>query len=201
MKKHVLFDFDGVIGDTAELNWEIVQELHNGVTKEQYLIQHHLGNVFEHPSIPFTKETSNKYAETYNLLLSEEHIRNALPSLCSLGKEYVLHVVSSNCEVAIRGVLARSQVEQYFGLILGKEAHASKVEKFNRLFAEEGFGSDETVYVTDTLGDLIEATKVGLPTVAVTFGYHPITLLTRGKPTIIAQSWTEVEVAVRNLVS
>lgn len=197
--KHIITDWDGVLADTFDTNWQLVQELHPEVLEERYRIDHHLGNVFEHPVVPFTDATTAAYYKRYNELLSVAHIKAALPTIQRIGEHAVWHVVSSNCERAIQNTLREAGVEHLFGLILGQEAHASKVQKFLHLFNAKGFTADETVYLTDTLGDLTEAHNVGIRTIAVTFGYHPEAVLTRGNPTVLAHSWNEVEAAVHTL--
>lgn len=191
-QKHIIFDFDGVIGDTFALNWELVLALHPGVTEEQYRIFHHMGNVFEKPAVPFTEETATEYYRLYNERLSLVHVARALPFLKELGKDYRLHIVSSNCEVAIRRVLTEGGVVQCFGHILGKEAHESKVEKFQHIARIESISLSDALFVTDTLGDLKEAHKVGLHSCAVTFGYHSRDILSQGNPECVVDTWEEV---------
>ena len=191
-QKHIIFDFDGVIGDTFALNWELIYALHPGVTEEQYRIDHHKGNVFEEPVVPFTDVTSTEYYRLYNERLSVEHVNRALPHLRELGKDYRLHVVSSNCEGAIERVLREGGAVECFGHILGKEAHESKVEKFHHIAREEGINFADAVFVTDTLGDLKEAEKVGLRACAVTFGYHPRAILLEGSPLFVVDTWEEL---------
>lgn len=199
-KRHLITDWDGVLGDTPDMNYGIVTALHPEVTRDDYLIRHHLGNVLEEPVVPFTDESAAAYYRHYNERLSRAHVERALPAISALAEKFIIHVVTSNCEHAIRRVLREAGVEQHFGLMLGQEAHTSKVEKFKRLFAEEGFSAHETLYLTDTAGDIKEAKKVGLRTLAVTFGYHPRKLLAEHEPTALADTWDEVLAHVEQLL-
>ncbi len=198
---HIISDFDGVIGHTGPLNWEIVSRLHPDVTREQYFIAHHLGNVFAEPAVPFTAVTSAEYFTEINRRLDRMQIKGAIPTIVHLGQRHRIHIVTSNCEVAIKRVLSEAGVLHHFGHILGQEAHASKVEKFQRIFAAEQITAADTLYVTDTVGDLKEAAKVGLRTIAVTFGYHPYALLSAHNPTRIAHSWPEVQAHAEELLA
>jgi phosphoglycolate phosphatase-like HAD superfamily hydrolase len=188
---HLIFDFDGVIADTLELNWQLVHHLHPETTRTQYQIDHHRGNVFEAPVVPFTDVSVTEYYRRYNESLSLSHIEDAIPALHSLGAQYRLHIVSSNCELAITRVLTEAGIDQDFGLILGKEAHESKVEKFHHLASAEHFSLTDALFITDTLGELLEAQKVGVPAIAVSFGYHPDELLAHGAPRAIVHTWDE----------
>lgn len=52
MKKYLIFDFDGVIADTFELNKKFSRESGHEFTEEDFLA-HHDGNVYENPRIQF----------------------------------------------------------------------------------------------------------------------------------------------------
>ncbi len=197
--RHVIFDFDGVLGDTGELNYGIVRELHPEVVREQYFRDHHLGNVYENPQhvgVPFTPTSSVAYFATYAERLGAAHVAAAVAPVRALQRAYTLHIVTSNCEDAITQALAESGIGDSFCSILGRQAHQSKVEKWQRIAAEYDIELTESVYVTDTVGDVCEAQRVGLPTIAVTFGYHDEALLAAYEPDHIAHSWDAVLEAI-----
>lgn len=50
------------------------------------------------------------------------------------------------------------------------------------LFQKYRYSPADCLFVTDTLGDILEAQEVGVRTVAVDFGYHPRSLLEEGEP-------------------
>lgn len=197
MKPHLIYDFDGVLGDTAELNYRIIKSLHPEIAREAYLIDHHRGNVFERPVVPFNDVTRPQFYEQYNAQLKVVHLAAAHHSIRALGEMYHQHIVTSNCEQAIMRVLSEVGVAQLFTSVLGQEAHASKREKFRRIAREHGFDLKNALFITDTLGDLIEAAAEGLPSIAVTFGYHPREVLAEGLFVASAETWIEVEAQVR----
>lgn len=196
-KRPILFDFDGVLGKTYKLSWLITCSLHPEVSEETYRVHHHLGNVIEEPAINFTDFTREAYFRFYNGLLSREHIADAMPALARLKNDCRFHVVTSNCEVAIERVLTEVGVRAHFGHILGRAAHAQKVEKFERIAREEGFALCDALFITDTLGDLKEAEKVGLPAIGVTFGFHDRELLEQGAHLAIADTWDELVTLIK----
>jgi phosphoglycolate phosphatase-like HAD superfamily hydrolase len=196
-KRELIFDFDGVVGDTYQLNWSLVQKFHPETLEHGYRYDHHLGNVFETPVVRFNAQSTVQYYRDYNDLLSVSHIKAALPALRELSRDFRFHVVSSNCETAIERVLSEAGLRGHFGDILGYAAHASKVEKFCRLASTYGFTLPEALFVTDTLGDLKEAARVALPAVGVTFGYHTRALLEKGGAFAIVDNWDELVAAAR----
>lgn len=196
--KVIIWDFDGVIGDTYAMNWGLVQILHPDVPERVYRIDHHLGNVFEHPAVPFTRKTTDEYFALYNQTLAVKHLALSAPVVRRLSKSYGQHIVTSNCEHAIRRVLMEDGLGAAFDLILGRAAHTSKVTKFKTVLEKTGTPIASHLFVTDTLGDVYEAQKIGLPTIAVTYGYHPReTLEVAGVP--LAESWEELELYITNL--
>ena len=51
----------------------------------------------------------------------------------------------------------------------------------------------DCIFVTDTLGDIIEANDVNVKTIAVDFGYHSRTVLSKGKPFAIISDLNEIK--------
>jgi phosphoglycolate phosphatase-like HAD superfamily hydrolase len=73
-----------------------------------------------------------------------------------------------NCEP----LLKYSKIDKFFDYVATKEVAIGKVEKFNIILEKYNVSKDETVFVTDTLGDLMESKSAGIPTIAVTYGAH-----------------------------
>ena len=44
------------------------------------------------------------------------------------------------------------------------------------------FQKERLFFITDTLGDIVEAKKVGIKTIAVDYGYHDRGVLSKGNP-------------------
>ncbi|MBM3232725.1 HAD family hydrolase [Candidatus Pacearchaeota archaeon] len=86
-----------------------------------------------------------------------------------------------------------------FSEILGFETHKSKEEKFRILFSKHNLKIDECIFVTDTLGDIFEASKVGLRTIAVDFGFHDKGRLKKGKPLMILSKFEDILPAIEKL--
>lgn len=189
MVQHIIFDFDGVLADTGDVNFAIAKGLHPEITPEDFTA-HHDGNVYESPRIPFTTETTTLYFAEYKNRLTHSHLAAAVDPVRHLATEgRALHIISSSSEDAIRHVLALAEIEPLFVRVMGIETHPSKVEKFQILMREHGVTPDNAVFVTDTLGDIREAKKVGIRTIAETFGFHDRARLALGEPYAIADSW------------
>lgn len=196
--QHILFDFDGVIADTADINWALSQEHDKNATYEDFLA-HHDGNVFEEPRINFEPEKRHLFHSEYRKRLTSSHIVRAALPLQRLGALYTLHIVSSTSEESIKRALEQSALLELFSRIMGQETHFSKVEKFKMLIQEEGVSPENAVFITDTLGDIKEAHKVGIKTIAETFGFHNRERLEAGEPYAIVDTWNEIEQTIELL--
>jgi phosphoglycolate phosphatase len=198
MLKNLIFDFDGVIADTHDINWALSQEHDETATHEDFLA-HHDGNVFAEPKIKFKPETVHLFYSEYRKRLTGSHLEQALNPLRRFGETYSLYIISSTSEEVIKEVLEQCGILNLFARVMGEETHRSKVEKFRMLMQSEDINPENSIFVTDTLGDIKEAHKVGIRTIAETFGFHNRERLQQGNPFRIADSWEEIEETIRRL--
>ena len=201
--KAIIFDFDGVIHDTFELAYGINVEITGGkITKEKYR-DFFNGNIFERKVDDAEKEevSIKKFYELQNeafkLLKLEENIKKNLKKLSG---QYPLFIVSSNQEAALNTYFQNNNFVNVFKEVLGAETHRSKVEKFKYLFEKYSLKREDCVFVTDTLGDILEGNKVGLRTIAVDFGFHERERLEKGEPFKIVSSFDEISETIEELI-
>ena len=116
-----------------------------------------------------------------------------------LAKKYSLFIISSNQEEALNIYFQNNKFTHIFKEIMGAETHQSKVEKFKYLFEKYKLQSEDCVFVTDTLGDILEGNKAGIRTVAVDFGFHGRDRLEKGNPFKIVSSFDEVVKVIKNM--
>lgn len=188
---HIIFDFDGVLADTGDVNFAISKELHPEITAEDFAA-HHDGNVYESPRIPFNDVTRPQYFAEYTNRLDSSHLAAAVEPVRTLSNGRALYIISSTSEASIIQVLESAGVRPLFTRVMGFETHASKEEKFGILMREHGVTTNNSVFITDTLGDVREAKKVGIRTIAETFGFHDRARLALGEPYAIADSWDDI---------
>jgi phosphoglycolate phosphatase len=193
--KTIIFDFDGVIHDTYELAYEIFGK---GLTEEKFK-DFLNGNFLEIKVSDEVKVIDEKsyelQAEAFKYLKIDKVIKKNLEKLA---ETHSLFIVSSNREGALNTYFQNNNLLHIFKEILGAESHLSKVEKFKYLFAKYAPKPEDCIFVTDTLGDILEANKVGLKTVAVDFGFHERERLEKGNPFKIVSSFDEVLNVIEN---
>ncbi len=197
MLKAIIFDFDGVIWDTYEMNYTLSKLFDTHISERDFQ-DHHNGNVFETPKIKFKPEDipvfftkSREYFTENNIFPIQEVIQN-------LSKKYQLFIVSSTIDDNIEYFLKIGKINQYFLRILGCSTHPSKVEKFKMIFSEHNLQPDNCIFITDTIGDIKEARHLNLKTIAVTWGYHPKELLENEKPYILVDTPQELFEFIKN---
>lgn len=198
MLKAIIFDFDGVIADTFQLNVDITREQKKKFTLKDFR-DHHNGNVWEKPVIQYTKEDLKYGFAEYHSRLDGDLLFPLSDQIKRLAKKYDLFIISSSPERSIEKFLKLANISKYFEKALGYYTHQSKVEKFKMIFREYKLEPEECIFVTDTLGDLREAKKVVVPTIAVTWGYHGKTRLKKGSPNVMIHDFEDLKEAVEKL--
>lgn len=200
MISHIFFDFDGVLHNTFDLH---LRELRNfsgtDLTEQEYRDLHN-GNFYENKEEKLKDMNWLGYRDHIlphvEELVVEERIKKTLDAL---KPEREFSIVSSGGERLIEGYLEKNNMRHYFLDILGGNFHHSKVEKFKYLFDKHKVSTKDSVFITDTLGDIGEAYEVKLQTIAVTFGFHKRETLEQGKPLAIVDTPEEIVGIVQSL--
>ncbi len=187
-RKLLLFDFDGVVFDSFDAMAPLVTK-HWGMTVEEQRAVHDK-NVFEMKGEESPEEIAAEeariaafYAEADMVLLD---VCVAFPGvvkiLPNLAKDYRLFVVSSSWSSTIEKVLAKHDITHCFSGIYGMENERSKVKKIHTILASSGKCPRESLFITDTLGDVREARTAGVDAIAVTWGFHDRERVLQGEP-------------------
>ena len=191
MLKVIMFDFDGVIADTFRLNLNVFRSLYPEVTEQQYR-DHGNGNPYEEPTIKITPEDRIIWNQRELKAFTANDFFPLKDVVSKLARKYILLIVTAKTEDSIEDHLKLGGYSTYFKKVYGFETSKSKVEKFNTAMNDFNFNADECVYVTDTIGDIKEAHKAGVPVIAVTWGYHDRKLLASVKPVAIVDTGDEL---------
>lgn len=186
MQKFVLFDFDGVIVDSLWLAFGTAQQVHPHFTLEKWLPMFE-GNIYaNYDHSECTDACRPSQEEYFSIYSSRINELAAFPGMsgvvAQLSARYGLAIVSSSVSMDIFATLKRLGLDAHFSDVLGKDVHTSKVEKINTLLSRYEASADDCVFVTDTLGDMLEAEEAGLGAIGVSWGFLAREKLERGKP-------------------
>ena len=191
--KHLIFDFDGVIVDSFEFHRTSIEKYSGIVISEGEYQDMHDGNFFNHGKSELKTIDWGGYdnfiMNGYSNLSISDTIKQ---QLALLSDQYKLHIVSSAHDSLIESVLAKNSLIDYFDEIYGSSVHKSKIVKFEIIFNKHELNPCDCIFVTDTLGDLLEAKKYPMKTVAVDFGFHDRERLEKGNPDVIISDFGEL---------
>ncbi len=201
MKKFILFDFDGVIADSFAAAFEVNRLTCPGITEEDYRKRME-GNI-----------NDNKFADIqhdercrHDIDFFTEYIPRmknqvvVFPGMAEvideLAKSYTLIVISSTITEPIRELLEKYHLAHYFTEIMGNDVHTSKIEKIKMVFSKYDTDSKNCLFITDSLGDVKEATHCEVDVIGVTWGFNKLETLKKGKSYKIAGKPEELVGAV-----
>ena len=197
--KVVIFDFDGVIADSLNTVLSISQIEDPNLTKTEY-IQRFEGNINDHAT---TKQQQGNFDffSYYEPKVVQQPIVNGIAGvITNIARRHTLVIVSSTTTEPIKKFLQHHNLLQHFAGILGNDIAASKVTKFKLVFDQHGISAKEAVMITDTLGDLREASAVDLKTIAVTWGYHDEETLRKGNPAALVDNPAELAPQIESIL-
>ncbi len=198
--KTIIFDFDGVIHDTFETAFSIHKKLFPDSAREEYK-DFFNGNIFT--QIEKISDDEQKVRDEFRALEHEafkelQIEREIRYELEKLAKEYQLHIISSNTLKNLTMYFENNNFTNIFDNILAEETHKSKLIKFEMLLRKNNLDKSECIFITDTLGDILEANKAGIRTIAVDFGFHERERLEKGNPWKIVSDFKEIRRIVNN---
>ena len=199
----ILFDFDGVFVNTFELLRVMALDI-DGVhfSPEEYrdffnghIFDSHLRaklKSFDDPAL------RRRFLEVYRAALPTHALISGIDVVVAeVARQYPVHLVTSGDEISIHDYLENKALRHHFRSLLGWQTHESKVEKFKMLGIGQG-SAQPALFVTDTLGDIAQAHALGIPTIAVTWGFHEEERLRRGNPYAIVNTPVELERCIKH---
>lgn len=203
-KKLVIFDFDGVIVNTHEVSFALNQATNPHLTQELYSQMSH-GNFYasyesDKPIITFTPNPIFREEYRKGILLLDTP-RSIKTTIESLAQEHILAVCSSAWDQTITDFLDKENLRIYFSDILGMEFHKSKVFKLTHLLEKYSLQKEDAVFITDTLGDVLEANEVGIKSIGETWGLHDRETIERGNPEVIIDNPEVLEETIKKILS
>lgn len=198
MIKAIIFDFDGVLIDTYDISFDIMKTIDKGIT-EQNFKDHFNGNAYKEERIKFKQKDIPIFFKKQKEKFTSKHLFSIKKVLKKLSDNFQLFIVSSTIDENIKYFLKIGNYDKFFQKILGATTHKLKVEKFKMIFSQFNLKPEECLFITDTVGDIIEARKVNIKTIGVTWGYHEKELLLKQKPFAVVDNAEELLEIIDNL--
>lgn len=196
-----MFDFDGVLIDTLPACYRINSEQNNDLELEEY-------KSFFNGNIHDSKRKNGEprkyhpdFFELYDTYTRELKVPDVLKNIVKeLSNQYILAIVSSTVTKSIEDILTREGIKEYFDSVLGADIHTSKVVKIKSILEKYNVDARESVFITDTLGDIKEAKECNVASIAVTWGFHDKENLKKGDPAQIIDDPQDLISAIENVL-
>lgn len=199
MKKLLIFDFDGVLENTFDWNYQVACKRYKDLNKEDYRTWFD-GNIYEHPIVRASGPMNViEYFEEYKKGFIGRVINPEFKEmLFALRPHHHLVIISSIDDDIINPYLRENQIDNLFEEVWGIRKKTSKVEKFKDFLSLYNLTKEECYFITDTLGDIKEANRVGIESIGITWGYQNKERLQTGNPIKIVDSPKELVAFLSN---
>ena len=177
MKRVIIFDFDGVIVDSWKHSYEMNLRNWPNLKPEQHKTFFN-GNIHEEiaklgPSVQSQEERDAWMSEVYfptkiNLPIFMG-IDAVIKNLYSLG--YTLVINTSADTESTKKFLIKNKID-CFDAVYGTEISKDKKVKFEKILDHYEVCGADVLFITDTVGDVLDAKDFGMRTILVTYGYQ-----------------------------
>jgi len=185
-KKLIIFDVDGVIVDSFDL---LLSSIGKFITEKngKELIESQFRSFFDANALKEIlsyadaemddlkgEDAVKRYYGDYAQSQIFPEIKKVIDQLAT---KSTLAVVTSTVIDQLSPIFEREGLSHYFAAFLGPRTAISKKKKLEMVMEEFGFTPEQSVYITDTAGDVKEAHAAGMQTIGVSWGYQGRTKL------------------------
>lgn len=126
--------------------------------------------------------------------------RGISETIRELYAEYLLAIVSSSSTIYINNYLEEEGLTNCFASVLGYDTRGDKIHKIKTLLEKYKTAPEDTLYITDTIGDMIEAEECGVKSVAVTWGFQNEKALRKANPLKIVNNPEDLAKAIEEIL-
>lgn len=205
VKPIIFFDFDGVFVDSFDMVLDIAREL-NPSAEASHIRWVMEGNVFERLNeLEHRGEfiIDKDFDKKYQARIAHHHLIPGMEdAVRDIAADHSLAIVSSSHSDPIRIFLETHGIGHHFPTVLGSDIHPKKTHKMRMHLDEHGSGgATKSLMVTDSLGDIEEARNLGIPSLAVSWGYHPEETIRKGNPGAIVREIAHLPRMIRELLA
>lgn len=208
--KPILFwDFDGVIFDSGAAVYQMWHKVfeHKGVsfTHEQFQTIFEGNSWAKFQEYGATESDQEFYSQLENQRFNPETPKDEFPIFPfmadvarELSKTYWNYIISNNQNRVIKAFLAHHELEDVFQHISGRDDWRPKTEKTIECMSEVDQDPSTSWFLTDSVGDVLEAKHAGMQSLAVTWGYQDFQRLQNSSPTKIVFQPKEILAVLGN---
>lgn len=198
--KLIFFDFDGVLVDTLMMHYGISKEVNKDMPLDFFRSLSN-GNIFRSIQDNPDYVPHPQFFERYEAESRELIVPTSIADLVrKLREHYTLAIISSTPTALITKILKQTGLHDCFADILGSDLHTSKVVKIKMLLEKYKVAGADTVFITDTVGDIKEGRECGVKSIAVTWGFQGQETLQKADPDKIVSTPEDLAKAVEEIL-
>jgi phosphoglycolate phosphatase len=207
-KPLVIFDFDGVLVDTAASLKKMLYDEIRGLGYDFLRSPEDVVSLFDEniadALVGFGVTPDHLCAIWERVqdmgLVADTRVAAGVPEmLAALAPLCTMAIVSASSTAAIRETLTKLGIVSRFVSISGGDEEMIKVRRIRECAAAIGADAEKTLYIGDTAGDIREARDAGVMAVAATWGLHPAERLEAASPDCIVRTPAEIVDLVKAL--
>lgn len=202
MSKLLLFDVDGVIVDSFDQIYpsvaRFIEKKGGPKISEDDFRKMMEGNSLESIAALIGKEldldhVSNLDVDEFVAAYDQTEVYEGMPELLrKLAVENTLVIVTSSFIDPVIKKFEEAGIYELFAGFMGPRVDPNKDDKIKIALKEFDFKPQKAVFISDTSGDILEAQKTGVKTIAVTWGYHSRQTLEKVEPDQIVNTPQEL---------
>jgi phosphoglycolate phosphatase len=213
MKKIILFDFDGTIANTMNL---VLQEYNSVANK--YLAKRVDTNKIkelQEMNIRQVMKIHNLYFWNLPILLiiiknsinkkslqikPFEGVIETIKNLKEEKNECIIGILSANKKSTIESFLERNQVEKEFDFIVSSKGLFNKQKDIERILQKYKLNKSDIIYVCDEVRDISVCNKIGIPSIAVGWGFNSPNALENSNPSFLVTNTFELKQSIEQFL-
>lgn len=206
MKKYdtIIFDFDGVIGDSFEYVVDVIYKNVKShtklkLTKKQIAKEIREVSIFEilkQYKIPKIFVPIIVFKIKKDLSKRVEHTKpfnGIIEQLKNLNESYTLHLLTSNSNSIIKSFLEQNEIKYLFKSVKTSSSFLNKSKSIEKLIKKETLDKNTTLYIGDEIRDIVACQKVGIDIAVVSYGFNSKQLLKEYNPSYLIDSVEEIK--------
>ncbi len=197
--KLIIFDFDGVLVNTADIGYVLHEEANPTLSRE-YFKELSNGNFLDNMNRAIREEgykVQEDWEDQYNKKLLQLSSHDAIDRMVRrFAPGNTLAIVSSSLERHLNDFVKKEGLDSCFADILGSDTYTDKTIKIKLLLDKHQAVAKDAIFITDTLGDVREGTAAGVACIGVTWGHHAREKLETGNPYAVVDTVPELEAAI-----
>ena len=211
MIKHIAFDFDGVIADSLRITMRNVNALRSSRFNKIPTVCSHsdMANLYDGTladcllKYGYSRNDTKAFFDQHTAWMERDaseiavfegvmEILQGLACPCALissANEAYISEIISHTEIVLMG----------FSDVLGRETPGKKPEKLRLLCKKYHCRSDEVLYIGDMVHDILACREVGVPIIAVGYGFHPGNYIRKHTPNYYVEDVKSLHDFLRDL--